>query len=175
VPGHHLDAKGVQKAEAAKSEERGCKTCAGNANQPHPKPKAPIRLPALKIQVSAPTTFVPCEKTAARLILTPFPATKVHPVENDREADWLSTQQLDVILRMYSRQNGVENEANLNWCTALDYNYFAVSLFDRAEGGKKTSCRISTVNTEDSGTTGLHWFLNVYSTRCDEVPAVNEQ
>ena len=75
---------------------------------------------------------------------------------------------------MYN-QTGVENEANLNWCTtALAYNYFAVSLFDRAEGGKKTSRQISTVNTEDSGTTGLHWFLNVYSTRCDEVPAVNE-
>jgi hypothetical protein len=75
---------------------------------------------------------------------------------------------------MYN-QTGVENEANLNWCTtALAYNYFAVSLFDRAEGGKKAARRISTVNTEDSGTTGLHWVLNVYSIRCDEVPAVNE-
>ena len=74
---------------------------------------------------------------------------------------------------MYNRENGVENEANLNWCTTLAYNYFAVALFSRAEGGKTTARRISIVNTEDSGATGLHWFLNVYSIGCDEVPAIN--
>jgi hypothetical protein len=42
--------------------------------QPHVRLKARIRLPALKIQVSAFSTFAPCEKMAARLILTPFPA-----------------------------------------------------------------------------------------------------
>jgi hypothetical protein len=42
--------------------------------QPHARLKAPIRLPALKIQVSALSTFAPCEKTAARVVLRPLPA-----------------------------------------------------------------------------------------------------
>jgi hypothetical protein len=36
-------------------------------------------VPALKIQVSAPSTFAPCEKAASRLLLTPFPAAPRAP------------------------------------------------------------------------------------------------
>jgi hypothetical protein len=43
---------------------------ARNANQPHARLKAPIRLLALAIQMSALSTFAPCEKTASRVVLT---------------------------------------------------------------------------------------------------------
>jgi hypothetical protein len=62
----------AKEEEAGLVEER--KTCASNAMQPHVRLKARIRLPALKTQVSAFSTFAPCEKMAARLILAPLPA-----------------------------------------------------------------------------------------------------
>jgi hypothetical protein len=55
------------------------KTGAGNANQPHARLKALIRLLTPTIQVSALPTFAPCEKTAARVVLGPLPAAPRAP------------------------------------------------------------------------------------------------
>jgi hypothetical protein len=58
----------VKEEEAGLVEERKLAQTTG-CSRTHVRPKTWIRLPALKTQVSALSTFAPCEKMAARLVV----------------------------------------------------------------------------------------------------------